>query len=105
MSWTKRQQVEQAFASLGLGAYVFDLDDAELVGALVKMDAMLSQWEPKLRLGYASATQEVTSLNELSGAPAASSRATAPCHSPAQCASRGLCKPPRLRLQAHQTTH
>lgn len=54
MSWTKRQIVEQAFSSVGLASYAFDLTPEELQSALRSLDAMMAVWDAKgARLGYA----------------------------------------------------
>lgn len=53
MSWTKRQFVEQAFAEIGLAAYIFDLQPEQLQTALYRLDAMMAQWDQRtIRLGY-----------------------------------------------------
>ena len=54
MGWTKRQLVYQAFESIGMAHYAFDLSAEELQGALRQLEAMLGNWNAKgIRLGYA----------------------------------------------------
>lgn len=53
MSWTKRQFVTEAFDSIGLAGYVFDLQPEQLQSALRKLDSMMATWNAKgIRLGY-----------------------------------------------------
>lgn len=53
MAWKKRQYIEQAFAEIGLAAYVFDLSPEQLQSSLRQLDAMMSTWDGKgLRLGW-----------------------------------------------------
>lgn len=53
MGWTKRQIISQAFDEIGLAGYVFDLSPEQLNSALLKLDAMMAQWDAKnIRLGY-----------------------------------------------------
>lgn len=53
MSWTKRQFVYQAFESIGMANYAFDLSPEELQSALRQLEAMMATWNVKgLRLGY-----------------------------------------------------
>ena len=53
MSWTKRQFVLEAFDSIGLASYVFDLQPEQLQSALRKMDSMMATWNGMgIRLGY-----------------------------------------------------
>jgi hypothetical protein len=53
MGWTKRQFVTEAFDSIGLAGYVFDLQPEQLQSALRKLDSMMATWNAKgIRLGY-----------------------------------------------------
>ena len=53
MSWTKRELVNQAFESVGLAAFVFDLSADQIVSAVRQMDSMLATWNGKgIQLGY-----------------------------------------------------
>lgn len=44
MAWTKQQYVEQAFAEIGLAAYVFDLTPDQLNIVLRRLDGMVASW-------------------------------------------------------------
>jgi hypothetical protein len=53
MSWTKRQIVLEAFDTIGLASYVFDLQPEQLQSALRKLDTMMATWNARgIRLGY-----------------------------------------------------
>lgn len=53
MGWTKRQFVTEAFDSIGLASYVFDLQPEQLQSALRKLDTQMATWNAKgIRLGY-----------------------------------------------------
>lgn len=53
MGVTKRQIISQAFDEIGLAGYVFDLSPDQLNSALLKLDAMMAQWDAKnIKLGY-----------------------------------------------------
>lgn len=53
MSWTKKQFVEQAFTELGLASYVFDLQPEQMQTALVRLDALVANWNAKgFRIGW-----------------------------------------------------
>jgi hypothetical protein len=53
MSWTKRQFVNQAFETIGLASYEFDLSADELQSACRQLDAMMGNWNAKgIRIGY-----------------------------------------------------
>lgn len=53
MGWSKRQFITGAFDQIGLAGYVFDLSPDQLNSALLKLDAMMSQWGSKgIKLGY-----------------------------------------------------
>lgn len=57
MGWSKRQFITQAFDEIGLAGYVFDLSPEQLNSALLKLDAMMAQWNAKnIKLGYPLAT-------------------------------------------------
>lgn len=44
MAWTKQQYIEQAFAEIGLAAYVFDLTPDQLNIVLRRLDGMVGSW-------------------------------------------------------------
>lgn len=44
MAWTKLQYIEQAFAEIGLAAYVFDLTPDQLNIVLRRLDGMVGGW-------------------------------------------------------------
>ena len=71
MSYTKRQLIEMAFSEIGLGSYVFDLTPDQLLGAMRRMDAMLSLWLSKgIDLGYNFPTAPaIGDLDDDSGIP------------------------------------
>jgi hypothetical protein len=53
MSWTKRELIEEAFDSIGLASYSFDIQDDQYLSALRKLDAMMATWNGKgIRLSY-----------------------------------------------------
>ena len=53
MGYSKRQFITQAFDEIGLAGYVFDLSPEQLNSALLKLDAMMAQWDAKnIKLGY-----------------------------------------------------
>lgn len=53
MSWTKRELIYQAFETIGMAYYAFDLSPEELQSALRQLESMLMTWNLKgLRLGY-----------------------------------------------------
>lgn len=53
MGWSKRQIIEQAFAEIGLAAYVYDLQPEQVEDALRRLDTMMATWNGKgIRLGY-----------------------------------------------------
>jgi hypothetical protein len=66
MTWTKRQIIEQAFSSVGLASYVFDLTAEELQAATRSLDAMMAVWGARgARIGYNPGAD----LDEASGLP------------------------------------
>lgn len=69
--WTKRQLVEEAYAEIGIAAYVFDLESDELQTGLRRLDSMMATWEAKgVRIGYAMPSGPTTSsLDDASGIP------------------------------------
>ena len=70
MGWTKRQLISAAYEEIGLADYVFDLEPSQLQGACRKMDAMLAEWEPKVKLGYTSSDNpDTTDIDADSGLP------------------------------------
>lgn len=52
MSWTKLQLVQQAYAKIGLAAYVFDISPEMVQSAIADMDAMMAEWSVSTQLGY-----------------------------------------------------
>ena len=72
MSWTKRQLIEQAFDSVGLASFVFDLTPEQLNSALNQLDAMMASWEEQgVWTGYCfSDNQECSDLDQDSRLPA-----------------------------------
>lgn len=53
MTWTKGELVNDAFAEIGYASYVYDLDPAQLIFALRKLDNMMAVWnENGIELGY-----------------------------------------------------
>lgn len=70
MGWTKRQLITAAYEEIGLADYVFDLSPEQFQAACRKMDAMIAEWEPKIKIAYHSAdTPETTSIDSDSGIP------------------------------------
>lgn len=71
MAWTKRQLVEDAFGTIGLSGYVFNLSPDQQQSALRQLDAMMATWEARgIRLGYLMPTSPSESnLNQDSGIP------------------------------------
>lgn len=54
MAWTKGDIAKQAFAEMGLAAYVFDLTPDELIGAVQRLDMLMGTLNRRgVRLGYA----------------------------------------------------
>lgn len=77
MSWTKREFVLQAFAEIGLPAYVYDLQPEQLQTALNRLDSMMATWNADgLRIGYPlSSSPSTTDLDQDSGVPDAANEA------------------------------
>jgi hypothetical protein len=71
MSWTKRQLVTQAFESIGLAAYVFDLTADQLQSAVRQMDALIAGWGANgIRISYPLPTKpDDSDLDQDSGIP------------------------------------
>jgi hypothetical protein len=68
MSWTKRQIIYQAFESIGMAEYAFDLTAEELQSALRQLEAMMAFWNSRgIRIGYAG--QSTPDLDTDSGLP------------------------------------
>lgn len=56
MGWTKGQLVDQAYAELALQGYDFDISPEEEQSALIRLDAMMADWEQDgIQIGYAFA--------------------------------------------------
>jgi hypothetical protein len=71
MGWTKRQFVLEAFDSIGLASYVFDLQPEQLQSALRKLDSMMATWNAKgIRLAYPlPSSPQDSDLDEETGVP------------------------------------
>ena len=71
MSWTKRQLAESAFEEIGLAGYVFDIKEAELQAAVLRLDSLMATWGVVgLRLGYNGTLNPLDAdPNQLSGIP------------------------------------
>jgi len=53
MAYTKREFVTAALEEIGLASYVFDAQPEQLQSALVRLDAMMANWNGKgIRLAY-----------------------------------------------------
>ena len=53
MSYTKRDLVTAALAEIGLSSYAFDLSTDQLNQALIRLDAMIAEWNARgVKLGY-----------------------------------------------------
>ena len=53
MAYTKRQFVIAALEEIGLASYIFDAQPEQLQSALVRLDAMMANWNGKgIRLAY-----------------------------------------------------
>jgi len=53
MSWTKRQFVDAAFASIGYASHTYDIEPEQMQFALRAMDSMMGTWNGLgIRLGY-----------------------------------------------------
>ncbi len=71
MGWTKRQLIDDAFGTIGLSGYVFNLSPDQKQAALRKLDAMMATWEARgLRIGYLMPSSPSESdLDQDSGIP------------------------------------
>jgi hypothetical protein len=50
---TKRTIIAQAYGSVGLASYAFDLSSEEIAQAVLSLDAMMAQWNVRgARIGY-----------------------------------------------------
>lgn len=69
--WTKRELVNQAFAELALAGYEFELTPEETQSALIRMDAMIAEWQGRgISLPYAlPASPSDSDLDQPSGLP------------------------------------
>lgn len=75
MSWTKRQLVVKAYASLGVADYVYDLSAEELRDACVDLDAMIASWK-SINISYnMSDSPDTADINADSGLPAFANQA------------------------------
>ena len=72
MSWSKREFVEQAYASVGYAAYTFDLSPEQIQNAVRLMDAMMATWNAVgIRVGYPipAVPNEAVDLDAPTGVP------------------------------------
>jgi hypothetical protein len=71
MSYTKRDIVTAALSELGLSSYAFDLSTDQLNQALIRLDAMIAEWNARgVKLGYPiPGTIGGSSLTDDSGIP------------------------------------
>jgi hypothetical protein len=71
MSYTCRQFVEAAFAEIGLGSAVIDLQPEDLQYGLQRLDAMMATWNALgIRLGYPIPLSPMSNdLDALTGVP------------------------------------
>lgn len=71
MGWTKKQLITEAYNSIGLADYVFDISPEDLQSACRKMDSMIASWEGKgVHIGYSSSdTPQSADTNADSGVP------------------------------------
>lgn len=69
--WTKRELVNQAFGELALYGYEFELSPEEMNTGLIKMDAMLAEWQIRgINIGYnLPSSMEGSDLSDESGVP------------------------------------
>lgn len=104
MGWTKRQLIVQAFESIGLASYVFDLSPEQLESALRQLDGMMATWNFKgIRVGYAGAsTPSGSSLDTASGLPDSATEAVYTNLALRLAPTVGKTVPPELRLAAKQ---
>lgn len=77
MAYTKRQFVIAALEEIGMASYIFDAQPEQLQSALVRLDAMMANWNGKgIRLGYPiPSTQGASSLDENTFVPDSSNEA------------------------------
>jgi hypothetical protein len=53
MGWKKRDFVTQAFDTIGIAGYVYDLEPEQLNFALRQLDSMMALWSSKgIKIGY-----------------------------------------------------
>lgn len=72
MSYTKDQLVNGALEEIGIAAYEFDISAESAESALLRLDAMMMQWDARgIHLSYPIGDPGTTSLAEDSNIPAA----------------------------------
>lgn len=72
MSYTKDQLVNGALEEIGIAAYEFDISAESAESALLRLDAMMMQWDARgIHLSYPIGDPGTTSLTEDSNIPAA----------------------------------
>jgi hypothetical protein len=55
--WTKEDIAKEALAELALPSYTFDLQSDDVIAIIIRLDAMMSEWDLKgIRFGYALAS-------------------------------------------------
>jgi hypothetical protein len=71
MSWTKDVLIREAFGEIGLNAATFNVNADRLNGALIRLEAMMAQWNAKgIRIGYNLASgADGAELDQDSGLP------------------------------------
>lgn len=51
--WTKEDIVKETLAELALPSYTFDLQPDDVIAVIIRLDAMMSEWDLKgIRFGY-----------------------------------------------------
>lgn len=66
MGWKKRDFVTQAFDTIGIAGYVYDLETEHLNNALRQLDSMMAMWSSKgIKTGYQiSASADGSALDD-----------------------------------------
>lgn len=104
MGWTKRDVINQAFQTVGLASYSFDLSAEELQSALRSLDAMMAVWDAKgARLGYALPSSPGSSdLDTQTGVPDWAVEAMYMSLGPRLAAGLGKAVMPEIKIAAKQ---
>lgn len=100
--WKKRLLVNMAFDDLGLAGFIFDLTPDEIQASILRMDAMMANWETYgIRIGYnATVDPEDADPDQLSGVPDWANEAIYKNLAIRQAASFGKAVPPSLAVAA-----